>query len=227
VRTNRGLLCSLASLLRAGERLQRRAVREEWVLREVRRIAAAYGSALRAAGRRISVNLSGQSLSAPDSLQCFEQWVCVAPDLHGFITVEVTETAAIRDLGRVRGCMKRLQRMGRRFALDDFGAGAHSLCYLQALPVDAVKLDGMSVRDLTRSARSRATLRGLRHRVRRRVRRVAGHLETLARSGGRLRAGLCAAPTRIAPCGARDAASRCVPRDGGALIHPDACPLST
>lgn len=158
VRTNRGLLCPPASLLRAGERLQRMAVLDEWVLREVRRIATAYGSALRAAGRRISVNLSGQSLSDPEFLQCFEQWVCAAPDIHGLITVEVTETAAIRDLGRVRGCMKRLQRMGCRFALDDFGVGVNSLCYLKALPVDAVKLDGMFVRDLTRSARSRATV---------------------------------------------------------------------
>jgi EAL domain-containing protein (putative c-di-GMP-specific phosphodiesterase class I) len=54
--------------------------------------------------------------------------------------------------------MKRLQRMGYRFALDDFGVGVNSLCYLKALPVDAVKLDGMFVRDLTRSARSRATV---------------------------------------------------------------------
>lgn len=158
VRTHRGLLRPPGSLLRVGQRLQCMAWLDEWVLREVRRITAAHGAALRAAGRRISVNLSGQSLSDRDFLRCFEQWVLAAPDLQDLITFELTETEAIRDLGRVRGCMRRLQRLGCRFALDDFGVGVNSLCYLKALPVDAVKLDGMFVRDLPCSARSRATV---------------------------------------------------------------------
>ena len=158
VRSHRGPLRPPMSLLRVGQRLQCMALVDEWVLREVRRITATHGAALRAGGRRISVNLSGQSLSDPDFLQCFEQWVCAAPELQGLITFEITETAAIRDLGRVRGCMRRLQRIGCRFALDDFGVGVNSLSYLKALPVDAVKLDGMFVRDLACSARSRATV---------------------------------------------------------------------
>jgi EAL domain-containing protein (putative c-di-GMP-specific phosphodiesterase class I) len=47
----------------------------------------------------------------------------------------------VLDLNEGAKAIRRLQAMGVRVALDDFGAGYSSLTYLHALPVDLVKLD--------------------------------------------------------------------------------------
>src|SRR3546814_7743406 len=44
--------------------------------------------------------------------------------------------------------MKRLQSMGVRIALDDFGAGYTSFSYLKELRADAIKIDGALIKDM-------------------------------------------------------------------------------
>ena len=45
--------------------------------------------------------------------------------------------------------------------LDDFGAGASSLPYLQQLTIDYVKIDGVYIRSITDSPRERAIVQGV------------------------------------------------------------------
>ncbi|WP_422747643.1 putative bifunctional diguanylate cyclase/phosphodiesterase [Mycobacterium sp. WMMD1722] len=62
------------------------------------------------------------------------------------VVLEVTETVPIVDLVDGAAAIQRLTARGLKVALDDFGAGYNSLTYLQALPVDIVKLDrGLAV----------------------------------------------------------------------------------
>ncbi|OBB47383.1 GGDEF domain-containing phosphodiesterase [Mycobacterium sp. 852002-51961_SCH5331710] len=59
----------------------------------------------------------------------------------GRLTLEITETVPIFDLDAAAAQILRLNAIGVKVALDDFGAGYNSLTYLHSLPVDAVKLD--------------------------------------------------------------------------------------
>ncbi len=95
-----------------------------------------------------SVNLSGQSFgsdSVLDDLQSILRQHSVPA--HN-ICFEVTETAAISDLGGAQYHINNTRNLGCRFALDDFGAGLSSFTYLRVLPLDYVKIDGSFVKDM-------------------------------------------------------------------------------
>lgn len=95
-----------------------------------------------------SINLSGPSLGD----EAFHEFV--QETLHHFsvppekICFEVTETAAIGDLGHATRFIKTMRREGCQFALDDFGSGLASFGYLKTLHVDYLKIDGAFVRDI-------------------------------------------------------------------------------
>jgi diguanylate cyclase (GGDEF)-like protein len=57
------------------------------------------------------------------------------------IGVELTETAAMQDLGSAIRTVRHLQDLGVRVAIDDYGTGYSSLALLKRLPVDVIKID--------------------------------------------------------------------------------------
>jgi len=63
-------------------------------------------------------------------------------DLTGdSISVEITESTLIENVGEVEVAFKKLRDMGITIMLDDFGTGYASLAYLKAFPVDVVNVD--------------------------------------------------------------------------------------
>lgn len=74
------------------------------------------------------------------------------PEIAPRLIVEITETAALRDLRRTAFFVASLQSMGCQVALDDFGSGYTSFRQLKALSVDMVKIDGVFIKDLAQSA---------------------------------------------------------------------------
>jgi predicted signal transduction protein with EAL and GGDEF domain len=89
----------------------------------------------------LSVNISAKMLAdveMPDVVQqAIDTWNVPANRL----TLEITETAMIRDAERSLMLLARLRDMGVRLSIDDFGTGYSSLAYLQRLPLDELKID--------------------------------------------------------------------------------------
>jgi diguanylate cyclase (GGDEF)-like protein len=98
----------------------------------------------------LSVNVSPWQFTRPD----FVQQVAHLFAKHGAdphrLTLEITETALLYDLGETIEKLNALREMGLRIALDDFGTGYSSLAHLKSLPFDELKIDRSFVSDLAR-----------------------------------------------------------------------------
>jgi diguanylate cyclase (GGDEF)-like protein len=110
---------------------------------------------------RVSINLSGPTLSDPD----FLEWLLSAMAKYHIdgtsLVFEITEAAAAANLQQVQQFIRRMTSHGVRFALDDFGTGVSSLAYLKNLEISTIKLDGSYVRDVLTNTRSQALVRAI------------------------------------------------------------------
>jgi diguanylate cyclase (GGDEF)-like protein len=123
------------------------------------RLAAAWPPAL--AHLRISVNVTAADIAQPDFAVDFLTLVDEAGIARSRISVEVTESGLIEDLGRAATLLAQLRAAGLRVAIDDFGTGYSSLAYLKALPLDYLKIDQHFSQDIAGSPRDRVVVRGV------------------------------------------------------------------
>jgi len=73
----------------------------------------------------------------------------VAP---GLLEFELTESTLMDDAEHSADMLRRLKSLGLHVSIDDFGTGYSSLAYLHRFPLDAVKIDGSFIRDMTSNA---------------------------------------------------------------------------
>jgi diguanylate cyclase (GGDEF)-like protein len=96
----------------------------------------------------LSVNVSAhQFMSAgfARSVMSVLDATSTRPDL---LTLEVTETVFLRDRSRALIVLDELRATGVKLALDDFGTGYSSLSFLQALPINTLKVDQSFIANL-------------------------------------------------------------------------------
>jgi len=108
-----------------------------------------------------SINLSGLSMSSPHFREYLASKLKGNPELAGKICFEVTETAAIANLGHAIKFMNSMKEMGCSFSLDDFGTGLSSFSYLKTLPVDYLKIDGAFIRNIAQDETDQAMVRSI------------------------------------------------------------------
>jgi diguanylate cyclase (GGDEF)-like protein len=82
------------------------------------------------------------------------------------LTVEITETFLLQDLGLARRHIERLAARGVNVALDDFGTGYSNLRALMHLPIQTVKLDRSLIDDVGRDPRVSKLVASLLHAAR-------------------------------------------------------------
>jgi EAL domain-containing protein (putative c-di-GMP-specific phosphodiesterase class I) len=109
---------------------------------------------------RLAVNLSGRSLASDAFIAALEALLKPRPD-RSRLLFEITETTEMTDLPRAERIVQTLRSAGHKVCLDDFGAGAASFPYLQALTIDFVKIDGAYVSRMLETMRDHAILKAM------------------------------------------------------------------
>lgn len=107
------------------------------------------------------VNLSGSSIGEGSIGELIANEIAARGVDPQRLVFEVTETAAIVNLGRAQEFSRRMRDLGCGFALDDFGAGFASFYYLKHLPFDFLKIDGEFIRALPSSRTDQLVVRSM------------------------------------------------------------------
>jgi EAL domain-containing protein (putative c-di-GMP-specific phosphodiesterase class I) len=109
----------------------------------------------------LAVNMSARSLLNDAFLSMFEEVAAKLGNLRDQLIIEITESAKLEDLPKAGRAVARLSALGHPVCLDDFGAGASSLPYLQQLIVRYVKIDGAYVKGISAQSREHAIIEGV------------------------------------------------------------------
>jgi diguanylate cyclase (GGDEF)-like protein len=129
----------------------------DWVLNE----ACRQMSAWRDAGHTdwtISVNLSALQFNHPGLIDMVREALALHSLEPRYLTLEITESTAMRDADTSLVILEQLHHMGVRISIDDFGTGYSSLLYLKRLPASELKIDRGFVRDLTHDTEDAAII---------------------------------------------------------------------
>ena len=110
---------------------------------------------------KLAVNVSGRTIISPSFPAAMKALIGGKKALKGRLVFEITESAAIEDLALADRHIQALRALGCTVCLDDFGAGAASLAYLQQLSLDMVKIDGRYIRELQHGGRESTFIRHL------------------------------------------------------------------
>lgn len=96
----------------------------------------------------VAVNLSARNLRDDRIVRFIQDALARYQIAPAQLELEITETALMDDPEMAAERLDRLAALGVRLAIDDYGIGYSSLGYLHRLPIHALKIDRLFVRDL-------------------------------------------------------------------------------
>jgi diguanylate cyclase (GGDEF)-like protein/PAS domain S-box-containing protein len=97
---------------------------------------------------RVAVNCSSRQFQPhlPDIIRKVLTETGLSPQS---LTIEVTETLAMKDVEASIAILRQIQKLGVRISIDDFGTGYSSLGYINRLPIHTLKIDRSFVNEIT------------------------------------------------------------------------------
>jgi len=132
----------------------------EWVLRQACSQALGWHSD-QAGYPWVAVNISARQFSHPDLVSIVGETLRSSGLPADRLTLEVTESAVVRDIQAGAGTIRSLRSMGVKIAIDDFGIGYSSFGYLRSFAFDTVKIDRSFTRGLPEKSEDAAITRGI------------------------------------------------------------------
>ena len=109
----------------------------------------------------ISINLLGPSFVDPALPSFIEEESQRAGVDAARVIFEIPESVVVANIEQARQAMGRLQTLGCRLALDDFGSNLSSFSYLKGLPVAFLKIEGGFIRDLAQQPLNKIPVRAI------------------------------------------------------------------
>lgn len=96
----------------------------------------------------VAVNLSALQFEQPGLVETVIKALSTHQIPAELLTLEVTETTAMRDPDESIRILTQLTELGVKASIDDFGTGYSSLLYLKRLPASELKIDRAFVKEL-------------------------------------------------------------------------------
>jgi diguanylate cyclase (GGDEF)-like protein len=131
----------------------------KWVLEQACRQGAAWRDAGHPIG--VAVNVSARQLDSDEFIGVVEEAIARSGFDARALTLEITETALMRNAEETARRLQAVKELGLRIAIDDFGTGYSSLSHLQRFPVDALKIDRSFLSQLTENPEGETLIRTL------------------------------------------------------------------
>jgi len=109
----------------------------------------------------LALNVSGVTATEALCIEGYLTHIQANQAVADRMTIELTETSALRDMEQSVRFVSKLRDLGCKIAIDDFGAGYTSFRNLQDLAVDSVKIDGSFIRGLANNKDNQLFVRTL------------------------------------------------------------------
>jgi EAL domain-containing protein (putative c-di-GMP-specific phosphodiesterase class I) len=111
----------------------------------------------------MSVNISGSDILDPELFRSIAEVLTASEVDASTLTIEITESVLLDDTEATMNFLSKLNDIGVRLALDDFGTAFSSVSYLRRFPFDHLKLDISFTAEITSSVRSRILVEEIWH----------------------------------------------------------------
>ena len=126
----------------------------EWVVRTACAEAANWPDDI-----RVAVNVSSVQLTNKNLVNVVVSAIAAADIKPNRLELEITESVLMQNTFANLATLKRLHKLGVRFAMDDFGTGYSSLGYLLSFPFHRIKIDRSFILGLADKDEARAIVR--------------------------------------------------------------------
>jgi len=116
----------------------------------------------------VAVNISARNLIDDRCVDAIQTLLRQFDTQPGELELEITETALMHDPEGAAVRLERLAALDVKLSIDDFGTGYSSLAYLRRLPIHALKIDRLFVKDMLLNEQDASIVRstiGLAHNL--------------------------------------------------------------